>query len=169
MTKQRKKEAVIPAQAGIKAVPAQQADLLLADIIYHQTEIDRITAAFNEAVADLQTKYEAKVEISKISLEGAQIGLMQVMKFEKKILFDGTDIVNLPHGSLIHAIVDKVKIPKTALATCEKLGFSEVVKIAKSLDRDAIEKWSDEKLVLIGAERRPKEEFSYDLKKEAKP
>ena len=44
--------------------------------------------------------------------------------------------------------------------------FGEVVKIVKSLDREAIEKWPDERLFLIGAERKPKEEFNYDLKKE---
>jgi len=49
---------------------------------------------------------------------------------------------------------------------CEEQGFGEVVKIAKSLDREAIEKWPDERLFLIGAERKPKEEYSYDLKKE---
>ena len=36
----------------------------------------------------------------------------------------------------------------------------------KSLDREAIEKWPDERLFLIGAERKTREEFSYDLKKE---
>jgi hypothetical protein len=33
----------------------------------------------------------------------------------------------------------------------------------ESLDRDAISKWPDAKLVLIGAERKQKEEFSYDI------
>ncbi len=91
------------------------------------------------------------------------------MKFEKKVLFADTDVVNLAHGSLIRALVDKVKIPKDrekVIAFCEELGFPEVVKIVKSLDREAVEKWPDERLLLIGAERKQKEEFSYDLKKE---
>jgi len=36
--------------------------------------------------------------------------------------------------------------------------------VVESLDRDAIEKWPDAKLVLIGAERKPKEEFSYNIR-----
>lgn len=91
--------------------------------------------------------------------------LITLMKQNKPILFDGTDVVNLPHGSLIHNIADKVSIPKTALAECKAQGFQDVIKIAESLDRDKIEKWPDAKLILIGAERKQKEEFSYDLKK----
>jgi hypothetical protein len=85
------------------------------------------------------------------------------MKSNKIVLFDGTDIVRLVNGSLIHSVADKVSIPRDALAKCEELGFAEVIKIAKSLDRDAVEKWPDERLILIGAERKQKEEFSYDL------
>jgi hypothetical protein len=89
------------------------------------------------------------------------------MKTYKHALFDGTDVVALPHGMLVYSRTDKVTIPRdhaAVIALCEDLEFGEAVKIAKSLDREAIEKWPDERLFLIGAERRPKEEFSYDLK-----
>jgi hypothetical protein len=90
--------------------------------------------------------------------------LIALMKKNKTVLFDGTDVVNLPHGSLIHSVADKVSIPKTALDECKAQGFQDVIKIIESLDRDAISKWPDAKLVLIGAERKQKEEFSYNVK-----
>jgi hypothetical protein len=35
----------------------------------------------------------------------------------------------------------------------------------ESLDRDAIEKWPDERLFLIGAVRKPAEKFDYEISK----
>jgi len=167
MTKQHKTSSVIPA-AGIHA----QADAYLYEIAVRTAAVQEILDEANAATQALVARYNAQLEPLGALLISAVMALEQTMKHNKKTLFDGTDVVNLHHGSLIHSIVDKVKIPKTALATCEELGFAEVIKIAKSLDREAIEKWSDERLFLIGAERKPKEEFSYDLKKDqpcAKP
>jgi hypothetical protein len=87
------------------------------------------------------------------------------MKEERGTFFDGTDVLQLENGALIHEVGDKVTIPRDALAKCEELKFNDVIKVVKSLDRGAIEKWTTEKLLLIGAERKPVESFSYDLKK----
>lgn len=144
----------------------KQADSLLNEIAYHQAILDGFQAAAQEAIARVSAQYNAQMEPHKILLASAVTGLMQTMKIYKKTLFDGADVVNLVNGSLIRELADRVKIPRDALAKCEELGFGEVIKTVKSLDRDAVEKWPDERLLLIGAERKPKEEFSYDLKKE---
>ncbi len=164
MTKQRK-EFDAPLPCEIKAA----SDGCLADIADCSRRIAALEAEAEQSMLVIRENYAAMIEPLRDQLGKTIAWLKDTMKSNKKMLFLEADVVNLPHGSLIHALVDKVHIPKTALATCEKLGFAEVVKIAKALDRDAIEKWSDEKLVLIGAERKQKEEFSYDLKKEAKP
>ncbi|MCE5212966.1 MAG: host-nuclease inhibitor Gam family protein [Deltaproteobacteria bacterium] len=131
----------------------------------------------NGRIADLKAKASAEMEAVllpyKAFLDALQNDkaalekeLTALMKKNKGVLFDGTDVVNLIHGSLIREKGDHVTIPKTALAACEEQGFDDVIKIVKSLDRDAIEKWSDAKLTLIGAERKTKEEFTYSLKAE---
>jgi hypothetical protein len=160
--KQRKSSDVNPAKAGIQ----EQANGYLREIAIRTADIEALHAECEEAIQEAKARYALRIEARDVLLKSAVTALMQTMKFNKKILFDGTDVVNLPHGSLIHSVKDKVSIPRDALAKCEELGFDEVVKIAKSLDREAVEKWRDEKLFLIGAERKPKEEFSYDLKKE---
>jgi hypothetical protein len=91
--------------------------------------------------------------------------IISLMKKNKGVLFAETDVVNLVPGSLIRNEDEKVTIPKTALQACKDNGFKEVIKIVESLDRPAIEKWPDAKLTLIGAERKPTEEFSFDLRK----
>lgn len=129
---------------------------------------DSISALESEAnveMAAITARYQARLESLRHKQTEVGKDLITLMKKNKAVLFDGTDVVNLPPGSLIHSKVDKVTIPKTALAECEAQHFDDVIKIVKSLDRDAIEKWPDAKLVLIGAERKAKEEFSYDLKK----
>ena len=143
-----------------------QADHLLNEIACHKETLNKLFIAAQEEIQRISAQYSGQAVPYKILLASAEKGLQQVMKYEKKTLFDGTDVVNLTHGSLIHSVADKVSIPRDALARCEEQGFDEVIKIAKSLDREAVEKWPDAKLLLIGAERKPKEEFSYDLKKE---
>jgi iron-sulfur cluster repair protein YtfE (RIC family) len=154
------KTAVIPAKAGIQ----EQAIELLKIIKSHKFQIDFLTAMHNEKLEQIARDHEECCRDLFEALNVAEKALMSLMKKNKSILFDGTDVVNLPPGSLIRNKVDKVSIPKTALAACKSQGFQEVIKVVESLDRDAIEQWPDAQLVLIGAERKPKEEFSYDLK-----
>jgi len=141
------------------------ADEILAQIGLRQRGLDRMTANFNAEAARLKEHFEKDVAGIKAGLAADEKSLIALMKTAKGILFDGIDIVRLLHGCLIHAVTDKVSIPRDALSKCEELGFAEVVKITKSLDRDAVEKWPDAKLILIGAERKQREEFSYDIAK----
>ena len=141
------------------------ADQRLYEISFHTAKYEALRAEYEAEIKEVTVKYAARLEAFETLKKGSELVLMQTMKFNKAVLFDGTDVVNLPHGSLIHNIADKVSIPKTALAECKELGFQDVIKIVESLDRDKIEKWPDAKLILIGAERKQKEEFSYDLKK----
>jgi hypothetical protein len=164
MTKQRNSVGSTETPEEIR----RRADGYLAEIAARKAELLALNSAAIAAVQKLEAEYNAKKEPLNILLNSAVLALMQTMKIEKKTLFDGTDIVRLVNGSLIHSTADKVSIPRDALAKCEELGYAEVVKIAKSLDRDAVEKWPDERLILIGAERKSKEEFSYDLA-EVKP
>jgi phage host-nuclease inhibitor protein Gam len=147
-----------------------RADDFLESIKAVQSIIDDMTAAYNATVSRIKADYEARLKPFKEDLGDEEKQLVGLMKAGKKELFDGTDVVYLPHGMLLYSKKDKVAIPRNhdaVIAICEEQGFGEVIRIAKSLDREAIEKWPDERLFLIGAERKPKEEFSYDLKKAA--
>jgi hypothetical protein len=163
MTKQRNKTE-IPDLAEIKRL----ADLRLAEIAHSNARIEVLEAEARAAIQAVEREYYDKMAPIKEMLKLSVFWLTTSMKSDKAVLFDGTDVVRLTNGSLIHSVADKVSIPRDALARCEELGFAEVVKIAKSLDREAVEKWPDERLILIGAERKQKEEFSYDLKVETK-
>ena len=150
-----------PQKASIQSL----AEGLLSSIAFTKNIIAQVQAEYEAKVAEINECYSAKLTTLLGDQAEDEKALLGHMKKYKAVLFDGTDVVNLPPGSLIHSKDDKVSIPKTALAACEKQGFDEVIKTVKSLDREAIEKWPDARLALIGAERKPKEVFSYDLRK----
>jgi hypothetical protein len=155
------KKAFFKAQAEIQ----KEADQRLYEIAFHAAKLEKLRAEYQAKVKEVTVKYAAKLEAFAALKIGSELVLIKIMKFNKGILFDGTDIVNLPHGSLIHNIADKVSIPKDALEKCKEMEFFSAIKIAESVDRDAIEKWPDAKLLLIGASRKTKEVFGYELKK----
>ena len=130
-------------------------------------EVADLEARANAEMAEVTARYGAWLNPLRDELAALEKGITTLMKKNKELLFGGViDVVNLANGSLIRNLGDKVSIPKTALLECERQGFKDVIKVVKSLDRDAIEKWPDAKLVLIGATRGPKEEFKYTVKKE---
>jgi len=142
-------------------------DVALADIAEFSRRIEALEAEAERSMQAVMANYAAMIEPLYAQLEANRVWLKDTMKSNKAVLFDGTDLVDLPHGTLSRNVADKVTIPKGALARCEELGFADAIRIAKRLDREAVEKWPDERLFLIGAERKQREEFSYDLKPEA--
>lgn len=157
------KQHEVPSPKGDASVQSEACEILIQMNIL-TARIDVLETRANERMADITTCYNAMLTPLREEQAERAKQLLALMKKNKAVLFDGTDVVNLPPGSLIRSKVDKVTIPKTALAECEAQRFDDVIKIVKSLDRDAIEKWPDAKLVLIGAERKTKEEFSFNLK-----
>jgi len=144
--------------------PKGLADALLAEIRTRGAELAALEAEAREKIAAITAEYEEKLAPQRLLLASADKALTGLMKAEKKALFADGDVVKLPNGSLVRSKGWKVTIPRDALGACEKLGFAEVIRIAKSLDREAIEKWADERLFLIGAERKPATKYSYEVK-----
>lgn len=96
--------------------------------------------------------------------------LLALMRKAKTDLFPersepGSDRVDLPSGALIHSLAAKLRKAKCVTPeVLEELGFPEAVRIVKSVDWDRLEGWPDARLVLIGTERKPVEEFAWEVK-----
>jgi len=114
---------------------------------------------------EITKKYANNIKKLKESFEKVEKELIKLAKENKAQLFDGTDVYESEHGRLIRITSEKVTIPRDALRKCEELGFNEVIRITKSLDRSAIEAWPDERLFLIGGRRDRIEKINYELKK----
>jgi len=158
-----------PRDAGRGAAPplddAQALLLRIADATDKISENERMCRAEVEQVED---RYRSAACSFRDALKRDAAALLALMKRHRRALFAETDVVNLPAGSLIRTEADKVTIPRGALERCIALALDDAIKTVKSLDREAVEKWPDERLFLIGAKREPREEFSYDIKEVAK-
>lgn len=140
-----------------------RADELLYRIGHAKRAVAALEADYNAAVERLKADYGPQLSGIRDEIGAYEKELYALMKAAKGRLFDGRDIVRLPNGSLLRQIAERVTIPRDALARCEEMGFSEAIRIVKSLARDVVEKWPDARLALIGARRKIVEDFSYDV------
>ncbi|MBN1830270.1 MAG: host-nuclease inhibitor Gam family protein [Deltaproteobacteria bacterium] len=140
------------------------ADELLQNIDIAQFNIDSIEAEWNAVLKQLEKDYGIRLKVWQDKHAADEKALLALMKKGKGAIFDGRERVELKHGILIHGSEDRVKIPRNALELAEKQGLTEAIKVAKSIDREAVEKWPDERLILIGAERKPRDVYSYETR-----
>ena len=140
------------------------ADVLLRDLAEIQEALKAAEAEAQAEIEKIRQKYEPNIAYIKECFQEREKLLLNLMKAEKAGLFDGKDKVSLDHGVLLYGKEGKVSIPRDALEKIERAGWLEAVKIAKSVDRGVVEKWPDEKLAVIGAMRKVKEKYEYELK-----
>ena len=144
----------------------QKADALLERI---GVLADTIGMIENEAAAiiDKITKeYKEKLMPLKAEILTKDKTLLKLMRKSSAAIFAGADKVQILHGILFRSEKDKVTIPRNALALAIKLGLSDAYNVTNTLNRENIEKWPDDQLLLIGATRKPTEEYSYETSKD---
>jgi phage host-nuclease inhibitor protein Gam len=141
---------------------------MLANIAGIKGKIGELEAEYAERVRQIKENSAAQIAPWEQLLGEREDSLNLFMKAGKKALFAESDIVYLAAGQLLYAVVRRVAFPKsrdTLIALLEKLGFTDAVKVKKSVDTDIIDQWPDEKLALAGLKRKPPEEtFNYSLK-----
>lgn len=150
----------------LKTETEKFADMTLAQIRERKQKIEALEAEAEQVLKSTTEMYQQTLAPLRNELDALEKLLIKTMKKDKRILFAGRDIVQLENGNLLYSKEPKVTIPRDALAKCEENKFNEAIKIAKSLDRAVVESWPDERLFLIGAQRKPAETFNYELRKE---
>jgi len=143
-----------------------EADRLLSLIADGTRELNVREEELATKIKELEAEYAPHTDVLKAKKQEAKKQLVKLMKKNKSEFFGGDiDRVNLMHGALLYQQAERVKRPrKITTETLEALGYHDAVRISKSVDWDAIEKWSDVMLAEIGTERVPKESFNYELK-----
>jgi hypothetical protein len=100
------------------------------------------------------------------AIAGMEKELIALMKKNKAQFFDGADQVTLENGILLYGREPKVTIPKNAVDRIEAQGWEDGLKRSVKIDREVISKWPAERLAVIGATRKEKETYSYELKEQ---
>lgn len=142
----------------------KKANGLLIRIGIRQRHLAELNQAVETRLQEIRSIYSANIQEDKAELEMLEKDLIALMKANKAALFDDTDQVNLEAGILLRGEEEKVKIPRNALELIEREGWDEAIKVAKTVDREVVEGWPDERLVIIGAERKPVVEYSYEVR-----
>jgi len=142
----------------------ERAELLLTQIAAANDQIAWQERRVEEEMQAIRSRHEGPLAKFKEVREAYEKELIKFMKKHKAVLFDETDQVDLKMGILLHGQEDKVKIPRNALEKIKAQGWKEAIKTAESVDREVVENWPDERLIVIGAERKPVEVFDYELK-----
>lgn len=143
-----------------------QTDSLLALIAETQNlmvEMESMAVAELEAVRD---RYQPRIDALRQDRDGHEKKLLALMKRNKAVLFDGRDEVKLPHGCLFHAKKEKVVIPRDALERIEENGWTEAIKVVKTVIRPVVEAWPEVRLAAIGAAKKLMETFDYEISNE---
>lgn len=148
-----------------KAALLAAADGLLENIRWATEELTAIEAEAEEHLKRIRENYGPLIQERRENLKLLEKDLIGLMRKERKAIFAETDQVSLEHGILLFGEEDKVMIPRDALKKIEAKGWEEAIKRAKPMiDRAVVEKWPDDRLATIGAERKKKKVYSYELK-----
>jgi len=149
----------------MKPTPARQhANELLAEIADHTARLDSLTGAAEEEMEAVREKYREAVEGLGAALKTREKALVALMKRHTREFFGEGDRLALAAGVLCRMEELKVAIPRGALEEAKRHGLTDAIKTVESLDRAIVEKWPVERLTLIGASKKLKESYSYELK-----
>jgi len=140
------------------------ADKLLKDVGKATAKLKTAEAEAEAEIETVRVHYARGIDPLRDRLKELDKELITLMKSRCVPLFDGMDTVKLLHGILLYAREMKVSIPRDALLKIKGQGWKEAILIAESVDRAVVEKWPDERLVVIGAKRKEKKSYSYELK-----
>ena len=146
-----------------------KAEGLLKSIRVIGADLERLREARDKEIEEIRAKHKPMVEAAGKALDKDAKALVKLMKKKHGDLFGEKDRAELVNGVLFYAREAKVSIPRGKdqkagiIALIEEYGWEEGLVITKDLDRPVIEKWPDEKLAVIGAERKMTDAYTYDL------
>lgn len=145
---------------------AVRADDLLGHIADATRDMSALTEEYQDALARLKDEYEARVSPLRGELAEAEKAILALMRSSRAALFGDSDMAYLSNGTLLYHREDRLVIPRNhegVIAACEELGLDEVVKISRSLDRDALSRLPDDQLALVGVRREGRERYSWKV------
>jgi len=153
--------------AEIKKYPSkyhEQADEMLDRIRSLRADRDRLATEVESKLQAVRNHYAARLAGIEAELAAYERALLHLIKAKKRTLFADADKVILKCGALIMQIQLAVKRSRDMLSRLKAAGRTDVIRVAETVNWDALETWPDEELAAIGAERIRKESFSYEIK-----
>lgn len=142
----------------------EQAEGVLAEIAAIDRKLVQVQVAMQEEI-DAAKK---KAADAKLALENRRKELNDAVKkwatMNKSLYFEKRKSLDLAFGSFgfqASTVIQQMNgvSAEESIEKIEKFKFMDGIRIIKELDKDAIAKWPDERLALVGLTRRDKDTF----------
>lgn len=136
-----------------------QAEGILAEIAAIDRKLTNVQVTMNEEI-DAAKK---KAADAKVPLEARRKELGAALKtwatMNKSVLFAKRKSLDLAFGSLGFQASSRIQqmnnvSEEETIGKIKQFGFNEGIRIAEVLDKEAMEKWTDDRLALVGLVRR---------------
>lgn len=141
-----------------------RADGLLEEIREKTLELEGLRRQADIEMQQVRERYAAQVANAQADIKMLDKCIVTLMRDCSAEIFRGGDKVSLENGWLLHTKNYKVKIPRGAVEKLEGLGWNHLVKVAKSVDREAVEALPESDLSRIGAEKKKVEKYAYEIR-----
>ncbi len=149
----------------------EQAEGALAELAQIQRKLTEIELEQQDAIDHAKALASQKSQGHFARVKELENGLAMFGKLNKRTLFDKARSKDLGFGIIgfraSKAIEQQRGIPKeTSLEKLKEFGFLEGIKVKESLNKDAMQTWSQEKLETVGLVRKEKDTFYIELKQD---
>ena len=146
-----------------------EANAVLAEIGGLKRQIEQINNLLADEADRLKAEAEARIAPLAARLTQLENGLLAYAEYNKDDLFADRRSQELTFGMLGYRRSSEIAAkPKHTMAMVlgklEELGFEKGIRINKSVNKDVLRTWPDERLELVGARRVEKDAFWYELK-----
>lgn len=136
-----------------------QAEGILAELAAIDRKLMSVQVAMNEEI----DAAKQKASDAKVPLEARRKELAAALKtwatMNKSVLFAKRKSLDLAFGSLGFQAATKIQqmanvSAEESIAKIKQYGFKDGIRILEELDKEAMEKWTDDRLALVGLVRR---------------
>ena len=142
----------------------KEAEGAMAELAQVNRKLARIVLDTTEGIDALKKKAAQESESLNIRKKELENAIAVYARMNRGELFVGRESVELAFGVFgfraSSRIVQCDKVPTAfTLDKLEEFGFMDAIRISKEVNRDAMQNWTDEKLLTVGLRRRKSDGF----------
>jgi hypothetical protein len=138
-------------------------DEILVQIRQVTRELSGIEQHLTRQIEALRALAMPRAEALKADLAAAEKQLRKIAKKNDAVLFSACDRAEMKSGAVVRSVQDVVRLPRDILKRLEAAGRDDMIKIAKSVDRDQVRQLPVEALEALGGSRENKTVYGYEV------
>lgn len=144
----------------------------LAELGEIKRRIDGIETEMNEKIDQAKMEAGALCAPLQARREALESGVLAFAEYNREELFQKKKSLELDFGSIGYRKSTSIKtLAKTTwamvLGRIKELKFTEAIRTKEDVNREVLQTWPDERLVLVGAKRVEEDTFWIELKEES--